>query len=116
MADWNTMAYPAQEGARNAMTRQNSSPNPPVPPCDRARSRQDLTEIILDTLTRVAPEIDPTSLDPGRAFRDQIELDSVDFLNFVLALEKRLDRRIPVVHFSRLSSLDGCLDYLLTGG
>jgi acyl carrier protein len=40
----------------------------------------------------------------------------VDFLNFVLALEKRLDRRIPVVHFSRLSSLDGCLDYLLTGG
>ncbi len=72
----------------------------------------ELTQLILATLTTIAPEADPASLDPARAFRDQIELDSVDFLNFVLTLEKRLERPIPAVHYPRLSSLKGCLEYL----
>ena len=72
----------------------------------------ELTQLILATLTSIAPEVDPAYLDPVRAFRDQIELDSVDFLNFVLTLEKRLERPIPAVHYPRLSSLKGCLDYL----
>jgi len=72
----------------------------------------DLIRVILDTLVAIAPEADPDALDPERAFRDQIELDSVDFLSFVMALEKRLDRPIPVVDFPRLSSLQGCLQYL----
>lgn len=71
-----------------------------------------LSHLILATLTAIAPEVDGVSLDPDRAFRDQIELDSVDFLNFVLALEQRLGRRIPEIHYPRLSSLQGCLDYL----
>ncbi len=72
----------------------------------------ELTQLILATLTTIAPEADPDRLDPVRAFRDQIELDSVDFLNFVLTLEKRLERHIPEIHYPRLSSLKGCLEYL----
>lgn len=72
----------------------------------------ELTQLILATLTTIAPEADPARLDPARAFRDQIELDSVDFLNFVLTLEKRLERHIPEIHYPRLSSLKGCLEYL----
>ena len=75
----------------------------------------ELTQLILTTLTTIAPEVDPARLDPVRAFRDQIELDSVDFLNFVLTLEKRLERHIPEIHYPRLSSLKGCLDYLSPG-
>ncbi len=75
-------------------------------------ARDELTQLILATLTTIAPEVDPVCIDPARAFRDQIELDSVDFLNFVLTLEKRLERPIPAVHYPRLSSLKGCLDYL----
>jgi acyl carrier protein len=56
--------------------------------------------------------VDPSALDPDLAFRDQFEIDSVDFLNFVIGLEKQLGRRIPEADFPRLSSLKGCLDYL----
>jgi acyl carrier protein len=71
-----------------------------------------LSQLILDTLIGVAPEIDPGALDPDIAFRDQFEIDSVDFLNFVINLEKRLGRRIPEADFPRLSSLNGCVAYL----
>ncbi|MGA7979691.1 MAG: acyl carrier protein [Chromatiaceae bacterium] len=71
-----------------------------------------LSQLVLDTLIGIAPDIDPSALDPDVAFRDQFEIDSVDFLNFVIGLEKRLGRRIPESDFPRLSSLKGCLDYL----
>jgi acyl carrier protein len=74
--------------------------------------REALTRLVLDTLARIAPDLDPSTLDPDLAFRDQFELDSVDFLNFVIGLEKVLDRRIPEADFPRLSSLNGCLVYL----
>jgi acyl carrier protein len=71
-----------------------------------------LSNLILETLTAIAPDADPGALDPDVAFRDQFEIDSVDFLNFVIALEKKLDRRIPETDFPKLSSLKGCLAYL----
>jgi len=46
------------------------------------------------------------------SFRDQLDIDSVDFLNFVLALEQRLGRTIPQLDYPRLSTLDGCVAYL----
>jgi acyl carrier protein len=42
-----------------------------------------------------------------------VELDSVDFLNFVLDLESRLQHRIPEIDYPKLSSLAGCIHYLL---
>jgi len=77
------------------------------------QDREQLSAVILDTLTAVAPDVDPGTLDPDVAFRDQFEIDSVDFLSFVMSLEKKLDRRIPETDFPKLSSLKGCLDYLL---
>jgi acyl carrier protein len=77
------------------------------------QDRDQLSALILDTLTAVAPDVDPGTLDPDVAFRDQFEIDSVDFLNFVMALERKLERRIPETDFPKLSSLKGCLDYLL---
>lgn len=73
---------------------------------------RDLAPIVIDTLVGVAPEVDPARLDPDAAFRDQFEIDSVDFLNFVIALEKRLGHRIPEADFPKLASLNGCLRYL----
>ena len=48
----------------------------------------------------------------AQSFREQFEFDSVDYLNFVLALEKRLEIRIPKIEYPRLASLDGCIGYL----
>ena len=54
----------------------------------------------------------PGALDPDVDFRDQFELDSVDYLNLVLELEKRLGIHVPEVDYPRLSCLAGCLGYL----
>jgi acyl carrier protein len=70
---------------------------------------------ILRALAEVVPDADPERLRPGVAFRDQIEIDSLDFLNFVLALEKRLGVRIPEADYPKLSALEGCLAYLGAG-
>ncbi len=72
----------------------------------------DIKRVIIDALTRIAPEIDPASIEPGASFRDQLDLDSMDFLNFVLALHDRLGVDIPEVDYPRLYALDGAVAYL----
>jgi len=67
---------------------------------------------VLEVMRQVVPEMEPATLDARVSFRDQFEIDSVDYLNFVLALEQRLEMRIPEVDYPRLSSLDGCVAYL----
>jgi acyl carrier protein len=64
------------------------------------------------SILRVAPEAEIDTLDPDISFRDQIEIDSVDFLQFVLDLEKKLGISIPDVDYPKLSSLNGCLSYI----
>jgi acyl carrier protein len=76
-------------------------------------NRDEIQAITLEVLRTVAPEADLAAIDPATSFRDQFEIDSVDYLNFVLALEKRLGIRIPELDYPRLSSLDGCVAYLL---
>ncbi|MGB7219781.1 MAG: phosphopantetheine-binding protein [Vicinamibacterales bacterium] len=67
---------------------------------------------IVSALTGVAPEIDPASIRPGVSFRDQLDLDSMDFLNFVLALHDRLGVEIPERDYPQLYTFDGALAYL----
>ncbi len=69
---------------------------------------------VLESLQEVAPEVDTRALDPAVSLRDQFDIDSVDFLNFVLTLEKKMGTRIPEVDYPKLSSLNGCLAYLET--
>lgn len=73
---------------------------------------EDLKRNVIDALTRIAPEIDPASIAPGASFRDQLDLDSMDFLNFVLALHDRLSIDIPETDYPRLYTLDTAVAYL----
>lgn len=72
----------------------------------------DIKRVIIDALTRIAPEIDPASIESGAGFRDQVDLDSMDFLNFVLALHDRLGVDIPEVDYPHLYTLDSAVTYL----
>jgi acyl carrier protein len=72
----------------------------------------DLRRVIVGALTRIAPEIDPASIRPGVSFRDQLDLDSMDFLNFVLALHEKFGVEIPESDYPRLYTLDGAIAYL----
>jgi acyl carrier protein len=72
----------------------------------------DLRQAIVEELTRIAPEIDPATIAPGVSFRDQLDLDSMDFLNFVLALHARLGVDIPEGDYPHLYTLDDAIAYL----
>jgi len=68
---------------------------------------------ILELLGRIAPEADLTALDPSVNIRTELDLDSMDFLNFLILLSKDLHVEVPERDYGQLSSLNGCISYLL---
>jgi acyl carrier protein len=67
---------------------------------------------VLRCLGEIAPEADPARVKPDVSFRDQLDLDSMDFLNFVIALHEALGVDVPEVDYPKLATLDGCVGYL----
>ncbi|HMP59098.1 MAG TPA: phosphopantetheine-binding protein [Gemmatales bacterium] len=72
----------------------------------------ELRAAIVRNLRKVAPEADAATLDPTVPFRDQIDLDSMDYFNFVLGLHKELQVEIPEGDYQKLISLQSCIEYL----
>ena len=75
-------------------------------------SEQELRATILDALLSVAPDVDPSMLDPAREFREQFDFDSMDYLSFATALHARLGVDVPEAKYPKLASLDGCVRYV----
>ena len=73
---------------------------------------QQIQRYVIEALAEVAPEADARALDPKISFRDQFEVDSVDFLGFVLKLEERFGVTIPEADYPKLSTMEGCVQYL----
>jgi acyl carrier protein len=71
-----------------------------------------LRQTVLDTLRRIAPEISPDTLQSAKALRDQVDLDSMDWLNFLVALHEKLGIDIPEADYAKLATLDDLLAYL----
>jgi acyl carrier protein len=72
----------------------------------------DIRATVLQVLAEVVPGTDPAAIESGVNFRDQLDMDSMDFLNLVIALHERLGVDIPEIDYPKLSSLDGCVTYL----
>ena len=71
-----------------------------------------LRKTIFETLRRIAPEVAPGDLESGTPLRDQVDLDSMDWLNFLLGLHARLKVEIPEADYMKLVSLDDLFAYL----
>jgi acyl carrier protein len=74
-------------------------------------NREELRQTILDVLVGIAPEIEPSSIVPEKLLRDQVDLDSADWLNFLVALHGRLGVDIPDADVGKLTTLDKLADY-----
>lgn len=74
---------------------------------------QNIKNVVLNLLNKIAPEADLDTLAPDLRFRDQFDFDSIDCLNLMNSLEKELKITIPEVDYPRLASLNGCIDYLM---
>jgi acyl carrier protein len=67
---------------------------------------------IAQVLATIAPEVDLEALDARAPLRDQVDLDSMDFLNLIVGLHERLHIDIPESDYARLVSLDDLVAYL----
>lgn len=74
--------------------------------------REQLRAIALNVLRGIAPEIEPNDIALGTPLRNQVDLDSMDWLNFLIGLHQRLGVDIPEADYAQLVTLDNVLDYL----
>lgn len=72
----------------------------------------DIREAVLDILSGIAPDDDLSHLKDDVPFREQLELDSMDFLDIVMELRKRYRVQIPEDDYLELRSMDSTVAYL----
>ena len=72
----------------------------------------EIKQAIIDILSDIAPDEDLSDLKEDVAFRDQLELDSMDFLDIVMELRKRYRIQIPEEDYPKLASMQSTVEYL----
>jgi acyl carrier protein len=75
-------------------------------------TRPEIQTKVLEALANVAPEVDPVTLDTNVALRDQVDLDSMDFLRFVVELHRHFGVEVPEADYQKLSNVAGVVDYV----
>jgi acyl carrier protein len=73
---------------------------------------EDIREEVMDILQDIAPDEDMSDLKDDVTFRDQLEMDSMDFLDIVMELRKRHRIQIPEEDYNELASMDSTVKYL----
>jgi len=75
-------------------------------------TREDIRAAIVNIITDIAPDEDLSTLKGDVRLRDQIDLDSMDFLDIVMELRKRYNIEVPEADYMKLATLDSSVDYL----
>ena len=74
--------------------------------------RGEIESALLDIISTVAPDEDLSDINYQQKLRDQLDIDSMDFLDIVMELRKRHRIEVPKEDYPNLATLDSCLDYL----
>lgn len=77
-----------------------------------ASVREFTKDAILEIIEAVAPDADLSNVQGDISLREQLDLDSMDFLDIVMELRKRYKIEVPKEDYPQLASLDSCADYL----
>ena len=75
-------------------------------------TREEIKDIILEIIADIDEEADFDQLDADAPLRDQLDLDSMDFLDIVMELRKRDKLQIPEDEYPELATLTSCVQYL----
>lgn len=75
-------------------------------------TRDEIRDVVVGELARVAPELDPKAIRADAPLRDQVDVDSMDFLNFIIRLHGCFGIEIPEADYARLSSVTAIVDYI----
>lgn len=74
--------------------------------------QQELLATVVSTLKSIAPEVEENDLVADQPLRTQVDLDSMDWLNFLIGLHDKLKVDIPESDYARLRTLNDLLEYL----
>jgi len=75
-------------------------------------TQEECKQIVLDIIAEIAPDEDVSDVKPDVRLRDQLNLDSMDFLDIVMELRKQHGIEVPEADYPKLASLDSCAEYL----
>ena len=72
----------------------------------------ELERVVRSVLATVAPEVDIDDVEAGADLHEELDIDSMDFLNFVIGLNQVTGVEVPERDYRQLATIDGCVDYL----
>jgi acyl carrier protein len=75
-------------------------------------TRDEIKDLILEIIEDIDEDAEFDDLDPDAPLRDQLDLDSMDFLDIVMELRKRYKLQIPEEEYPELATLTSCVNYL----
>ena len=75
-------------------------------------STADIEALVTNELRKIAPEVDLTTIDSTANIREELDIDSIDWLNFLVAMEEKLNISIPEADYKQLDTLKHILEYL----
>jgi len=75
-------------------------------------TREEVKSSIVEIINDILPDGDCSKVDPALKLRDQLELDSMDFLDIVMELRKKYGIEVPEEDYPKLATLDSCVEYL----
>jgi acyl carrier protein len=75
-------------------------------------TKEECHKLVLDIIADIAPDEDLANVKPDVRLRDQLQLDSMDFLDIVMELRKRYGVEVPESDYPKLATLNSCVDYL----
>jgi acyl carrier protein len=77
---------------------------------------EEIRAAVLSLLGQIAPEVDLDEIRPSADLRDELDIDSMDFLRFMVLLEETLGVSVPEKEYPRVRTLAGCVAYLVDRG
>ncbi len=75
-------------------------------------TKDDIKKLVTEIIADIAPDEDLSGLKPDVRLREQLQLDSMDFLDIVMELRKRHGIEVPEADYMQLATLDSCANYL----
>ena len=75
-------------------------------------TQPEIRAVVQEELSNIAPEIDLSAINPTADLREALDIDSMDFLNFVTAIHHRLGVDVPELDYPKLVTLNGAVKYL----
>lgn len=73
---------------------------------------EEVKKVVIDIIADVAPDEDVEAINAEESLRDQLDLDSMDFLDIVMELRKRHKVEVPSEDYPKLATLNSCVEYL----